>query len=319
MLRRIALLLALLCIAPRAGAQGVVRSVPSVQTATLSVWNSGTALNATQTIFGPGDAAFGEILVHLVQSAGTFSAGAITYEVSYDNTNWVTIPADAVTDPSSTTYAQVAVPYTLVTSTNKPFLLAGKGWQGLRIKLSTAITGTGTVTPNVTYLPYETVNTAIALSPTAANFNATVSQAGTWSGLRIVGNSGTSLDGTTAGILDFYQRPSTSANVALSNAVKLTVTSSVNVKASAGNVYGVSANNGAAAVCWVQFINSAGAGTLGTGVIFSVVMPTSGTVTIPPGALALGNFSTGIAVGIASATNSSTACGTAGNLTVFYQ
>jgi hypothetical protein len=113
--------------------------------------------------------------------------------------------------------------------------------------------------------------------------------------------------------------PNTASANATTAAVKLTVTSSVNVKASAGNVYGVSASNGAAAICWVQFINSATAGTLGTGVIFSIALPVSGVVTVPPGAMALSNFSSGIAVGIASSTNSSTACGTAGNLTVFYQ
>jgi hypothetical protein len=76
--------------------------------------------------------------------------------------------------------------------------------------------------------------------------------------------------------------------------------------------------NGAASTCWVEFVNSAGAGTLGTAPIFSVPLPASTTqpiwITLPfPVA-----FSTGIAVGIATLVNGSVACGTGGNLTVFY-
>lgn len=130
---------------------------------------------------------------------------------------------------------------------------------------------------------------------------------------------GTAPTGTEVMAVNSVHLPSTAAGAALSSSIKSTVTASVNVKASAGNVYGFSVQNGAAAICWIQFINSSGAGTLGTAVIFSVALPSSGTVTFPPGALALANFSSGIAVGIASSTNSSTACGTGGNINVFYE
>lgn len=141
--------------------------------------------------------------------------------------------------------------------------------------------------------------------------------------VRVLGNAGATLDAATNGAIPPNQAwvvnsPTTAAGGAVTASVKATVTASVNVKASAGNVYGLSVANGAAAVCWVQFINSAGAGTLGTGVIFSIALPTSGVVTIPPGMFALSNFSAGIAVGVASSTNSSTACGTGANLTVFF-
>lgn len=96
------------------------------------------------------------------------------------------------------------------------------------------------------------------------------------------------------------------------------LTTSVNVKASAGNVYGMSVTNGAASVCWIQFINSAGAGTLGTGAIFSVALPASGTVNIFFN-FPVGGFTTGIAVGISTTQNGSTACGTAGSATVWYK
>lgn len=139
-------------------------------------------------------------------------------------------------------------------------------------------------------------------------------------GSAIIGKVG--VDQTTPGTTNAVEVvPDTAAAVALLNSAKTTLTSSVNVKASAGNVFGVFALNGAASTCWIQFINSAGAGTLGTGVIFSIPLPASTTqpVWIGPAPQALANFSTGIAVGIATTATGASACGTGGNLTVFYK
>ena len=102
--------------------------------------------------------------------------------------------------------------------------------------------------------------------------------------------------------------------------VKTSLTTSVNVKASVGLVYGVFALNGAASACWVQFINSSGAGTLGTGVVFSIPLPASTTQPVwlpfqPP----VGGFGQGIAVGIATTAGGASACGTAGNVVVLYR
>jgi hypothetical protein len=144
--------------AVQADQAGNERIFPGIALTTLSGWTSGTSVNATQTIFSNSGAK--SVLVHLVQTS-TISGGAITFEVSYDNTNWVTVPADAVLDPSSS-MAQITLPYTLVASTNKPFMVSNKGWQGLRIKLSTAITGSATVTPNYALLPYEPNDAVIA-------------------------------------------------------------------------------------------------------------------------------------------------------------
>ena len=116
--------------------------------------------------------------------------------------------------------------------------------------------------------------------------------------------------------------PSTSSAYALSASAKSSVTSSVNVKASAGNVFGLFAIQGqSSTVCWVQFINSSGAGSLGSGVIFSVPLPASTTqpVWMAPAPFALSNFSSGIAVGVATTATGSSACGTGANLVVFYQ
>lgn len=140
----------------------------------------------------------------------------------------------------------------------------------------------------------------------------------------ITGNAGAIFDAATNGAAPANQiwhvaTPSTASGAAISSSVKATLTSSVNVKASAGNVFGVMAINGAASTCWIQFINSAAAGTLGTGVITAIPLPASTTqpiwITLPYPV----NFSTGIAVGIATTNSGSTACGTGGNVTVFFQ
>lgn len=141
----------------------------------------------------------------------------------------------------------------------------------------------------------------------------------------ITGNAGAVVDAATnaaapANVLWDVDSPSTAAGVALSSSTKTANTSSVNVKASAGNLYGVIALSGVSTTCWLQFINSASAGTLGTAVILSIPLPASTTqpLWITPGSLALANFSSGIAVGTSTTATGSTACGTGSTVDVFF-
>ncbi len=60
-----------------------------------------------------------------------------------------------------------ANPYTLVQSTNQPFLILTQGYQQVRLKLSTVITGSATVTPQIALLPYNPTIGAI-LNPLSA-------------------------------------------------------------------------------------------------------------------------------------------------------
>jgi hypothetical protein len=149
---------------------GSLRVFPGIAYQTMSTWTSATALNATQTIFSNSGAA--AVLVQVDQTT-TLTAGAITFEVSGDGATWITAPANTVLDATSATYTQISLPYTLQANTNKSFLILSNGWQNLRIKLSTAITGTGTVIPYYALLPFNPVQQMVAFSPTAANFQVT--------------------------------------------------------------------------------------------------------------------------------------------------
>ena len=105
------------------------------------------------------------------------------------------------------------------------------------------------------------------------------------------------------------------ACLAVTNAA-LTV---VNVKSSAGNAYGLTVVNPNAGVIYLQFYNTAGTPTLGTGVIFSVPVAGLGVLVIPPGSLALGNFATGIGIGASTTAAAAGTPGSAPQVTVFYK
>jgi hypothetical protein len=93
------------------------------------------------------------------------------------------------------------------------------------------------------------------------------------------------------------------------------------IKASAGNLYGVVLGNDGTIPCYMQFFNTAGTPTAGTSVVDSFMVQAGLTVVIPPGVLALENFTTGI--GYAGATADSgattTGCTTTFNITALYQ
>jgi hypothetical protein len=97
------------------------------------------------------------------------------------------------------------------------------------------------------------------------------------------------------------------------------VNTTANIKASAGNVYGVSCVNNNASACFLQFYNTAGSPTCGTSVVWSLALPTSGTLNIPPGAMPIANHATGIGVCMGTTRTGATACTTANSCTIFYK
>jgi hypothetical protein len=87
----------------------------------------------------------------------------------------------------------------------------------------------------------------------------------------------------------------------------------VSVKASAGNLYGVTLTNNTAAVAFVEFFNTTSAPVLGTtAVVMAFAIPASGILNIPPNTFALGNFATGMGFACTTAENGATTASVTG-------
>lgn len=114
--------------------------------------------------------------------------------------------------------------------------------------------------------------------------------------------------------------PSTSSSVALTR-YHSSSGAAANVKASAGNLYGIVAGNSGTVPCWLQVFNTAGTPTAGTSVVDSYMVQAGVTVVIPPGGLALTNYATGIALAGATADSgaTTTGCTTTFSVTAYYQ
>lgn len=119
----------------------------------------------------------------------------------------------------------------------------------------------------------------------------------------------------TNGLVTVAASTLAAAATLISNGPSLTV---ANVKASAGNVYGITVVNKIASVIYLQFYNTAGTPTLGTGVTWWIPIAASATVIIAPHPLALGNFTTGIGIGASTTPTSTGTPGTAPDVTIWY-
>jgi hypothetical protein len=137
---------------------------PGTTTSAGTAWSSGTAGGTTQALMSSGG--WAALLVQLNQTS-TISAGAVTFQGSYDGANWTAIPNAQILNPNTMALANApGGVYTLVASTNQPFLILTQGYQQVRLNLSTPITGSGTVTPQIALLPYNPTVAAL-LNPTA--------------------------------------------------------------------------------------------------------------------------------------------------------
>lgn len=170
---------------------------------TLTGWTSATALNTSQVVMVNHGAP--AILIQLNQTS-TITGGAVTIEGTYDGTFTdgaasapIVVPVAQVINPN--TFALLTNPYTLVATTNQAFLVLVQGYQSIRIRLTTAITGSATVTPFVTLLNYNPTIGAL-LNPLAAGtavlgkVGVDQTTPGTTNGVSIVGiNAATALAG----------------------------------------------------------------------------------------------------------------------------
>lgn len=167
-------------------------SNPGQPVTTGAAWNSSTSSATTQTLV----AAVGAqaIQVQLDQTT-TITGGAVTFQGSYDGTNWITVPSSQITSPTGGSISGLSAGiYTLVASTNQPFLVQMGGFQSLRLNLSTVITGSGSVTPYITTLFYtpavvSATNNAGCVGQSVANTSTALINL-TASGQLITGTSG---------------------------------------------------------------------------------------------------------------------------------
>jgi hypothetical protein len=103
-----------------------------------AVWTSATAINTVIPIV-TNNFNYNTVAVNLVGTS-TITAGAVTFEVSIDNVNWVALAGVNVN--TQTTFNGI---FTLTVGTTA-FLFNITGFNYFRERLSTAITGTGSVT-----------------------------------------------------------------------------------------------------------------------------------------------------------------------------
>jgi len=170
------IVLPFLCLA--ANAQGIsgagqfgCNSVPVTGTA----WTSATALNTTQTL---GSQISGAQVIVTLDQTTTITAGAVTLQEDPGDGNLVTLNTWQLIDPTTPPFATLTNPYTLQASTNKQFLVLMGAAYKLVLKLSTAITGTGSITPYTTVACYQM---PLAFQATASNLLTSAAQSGSWS------------------------------------------------------------------------------------------------------------------------------------------
>lgn len=151
-MKRLAILIVLSAAGLFAQASGVGQLGCNAAPVTGTGWTTATSVNTTQTLGT--NIAGASVLVTLDQGS-TLTVGAVQFQGDPGDGNVVNLAAWQVVDPTSGTYAQISQPYTLVASTNKQFLVFMSGYYKLALKLTTAITGTATVTPYTTLVCYQ--------------------------------------------------------------------------------------------------------------------------------------------------------------------
>jgi hypothetical protein len=138
---------------------GGSQTVPSTTS-----WTSATALNTANTVTVSN---FNTVTIAIVATT-TLTGGAVTFEVSVDNTNWFPLACARI---DSFTVESV---YTLAASTNRAWATSVDGFLYFRVRLSTAITGTATVGVAIVAQAFAVEPIVSVGQATAANLNASV-------------------------------------------------------------------------------------------------------------------------------------------------
>lgn len=265
-------------------------------TTTGTVVTSATSNNTDLAVFS-NTSAYG-MLVQLNQTT-TVTAGAITFQVSNDGgTNYITAPLVL----NVATGAALTNPYTLVASTNQAFLVVLAGAANFKVRLTTGMTGSGSITPFIT--------------PICSSSNLALDSSGNLKvNVNVALPAGTNLVGEAVGVAT-----ATITDSALGcYLVSAASTNSTNCKASAGNLYGLFMVNTTATVYYLRLYNSSSAPTCSsaTGFIETIPVPasTTGAGIVLPLPVPIG-YSTGISFcftgGSSSTDNTNAATGVFG-------
>ncbi len=115
----------------------IVGSVLAPQT---GAWTSATALNTAVTVSGCGPYGAANVAINV---PSTVTAGVITLEVSHDGTTYY--PAGSVRIDNSYAENTISLAYAPGINGNRNFLVSLDAFTNIRARLSTVITGTGTV------------------------------------------------------------------------------------------------------------------------------------------------------------------------------
>lgn len=288
---------------PSSAGGGASGNVQVTNTPNVSVTNTpNVAVSNTSTTSGPvaitsSNAASvslggaGCVVAEITTVTGTFSAGNLLFKWAPDNTTFYTVGLFPTSGGLVSGANISTIPYT--------------GWAAGDVWLNNLPSG-GT---------FEVVGDGTLAGGTSVTVVVNASQAS-------CAPPGTTYDSNGLPEVDVKSLaaiPSSQSGYAFDSMKFINGTGAITaIKASGGNFYGFSLTNGTAAVCFVEFFNTAsGSVSLGTtAVVAAYELPASSTVTLPPGITALRNYSTAVTYAAVTAENGSTTCATTGEIYV---
>lgn len=230
----------------------------------IATWTAATTINTALAVTCTD---YSSAIITFVGTGSTFSAGVITFEV-YDGANWFGLQAARANQYT------VDSTYTLGVTTQAWELDVG-GWQQVRVRLSTAITGTGSPTALITMIVQ-----GAAADPSVIVGQAVASQLQTTAAL------------ATGSTLTAYQGGAWNANVSMVGPVNISpsagggwnsfqvsaLASTVSMSAAAGKFGGYMVMNLNAAPAYLQVFDLTSNVTLGLTVPTAVLpLPANAT------------------------------------------
>ncbi|RWZ78913.1 MAG: hypothetical protein EOT05_04190 [Candidatus Microsaccharimonas sossegonensis] len=255
----------------------------SNQTAVSTVsWTSATAVNTTLMLVVTDL----NVATLTMSNTATMTAGVLTFEVSPDSgTSWFSIAMARIDSYT------VETTYTLNTIANRAWSTSVDAFTNFRVRLSTAITGTGTATLKIAAQsaavePIVTIGQSVA-----ASLQMTV---------------GAALPAGTNQIGKVTILPQSSGAATTFTLLSAATTNATLVKASAGALFMITATNNSGTVAFLKFYNKASAPTVGTDTpVLTFLLPSNGGLAVPVPVTGI-QFSTGIGfaiTGLAPATD----------------